>query len=128
MKLSHRGSHYWLWFLVFGIIPLLVAMKNGLGANTATYNAVWLVGSGLIGLLLGNTRIYDGKLARPFDFIIGVIFSLAGLIGIVKMFGIGTAGADTTLGSVGLLLNGLYPLVYAFLGIKSLHHALTPDK
>jgi hypothetical protein len=128
VKLSHRGSHYWLWFVIFGLIPLLSTARTGLGANTTTYNAIWLLGSGLIGLLLGNTSIYEGKLARPFDFIIGTIFSIAGLIGIVKMFGISTAGADTTLGSVGLLLNGLYPLVYAFLGLKTLHHALKADK
>jgi hypothetical protein len=128
MGLSHRGSHYWLWFLVFGIIPLLLAMKNGFGANSATYNAIWLLGSGLLGLLLGNTRIYDGRLARPFDFIIGIIFTLAGLVGIVKLFGIGVAGADTVLGNVGLTLGPVLPLVYTFLGIKSLHHALTASK
>ncbi len=128
MSISHRGSHYWLWFLLFGIIPLLLALKNGLGANSTTYNAIWLVGSGLLGLLLGNTRIYDGKLARPFDFIIGIIFTLAGLIGIVKMFGIGVAGADTTLGSVGLVITGLLPLIYTFLGIQSLHHAAKGGK
>lgn len=128
MGISHRGSHYWLWFLVFGIIPLLATLKTGFGANTATYNAIWLVGSGLLGLLLGNTRIYDGRLARPFDFVIGVIFSLAGLIGVVKMFGISTAGADGILGSAGLLVTGLLPLIYLFLGIKSLHHAMTSGK
>jgi uncharacterized membrane protein YhaH (DUF805 family) len=128
MGLSHRGSHYWLWFLLFGVIPLVLAMKNGFGANATTYNALWLVGSGLLGLLLGNSRIYDGRLARPFDFIIGIIFTLAGLVGIVKMFGIGVAGADTLLGSVGLTLGTVLPLIYAFLGLKSLHHALTAGK
>ncbi|HEY7984173.1 MAG TPA: hypothetical protein VID73_08395, partial [Ktedonobacterales bacterium] len=72
--------------------------------------------------------IYDGRLARPFDFIIGIIFTLAGLVGIVKMFGIGVAGADTLLGSVGLTLGAVLPLIYAFLGLKSLHHALTAGK
>jgi hypothetical protein len=128
VSISHRSSHYWLWFLVFGIIPLLATLKTGFGANAATYNAIWLVGSGLLGLLLGNSRIYDGRLARPFDFIIGIIFTLAGLVGIVKMFGISTAGADGILTSAGLLVTGLLPVIYAFLGIKSLHHAVTAGK
>ncbi len=128
MALSHRSSHYWLWFLVFGIIPVLATLRTGFGANAATYEAAWLVGAGLLGLVFGNKSIYDGRLAQPFDLIIGVIFTLAGIVGILGMFSVHTGSVSTYVSNAGLSLNGLYPLLYAFLGIKSLHHGLGKEK
>jgi hypothetical protein len=124
MSVSHRSSHYWLWFLVFGVIPLISAAMNGFPANTTSFTAYWLVGTGLLGLLLGSKNINDGKLSQPYDLIVGVIFALAGIVGILGYFHVSTGGAANIVQSVGLSLAGLYPLLFIFLGLKSIHHGL----
>lgn len=129
MSLKHRGSHYWLWFLLFGVIPLIQVLRSskGLGANADSYEVYWLVGAGLLGLVFGLRALNDGNLARPYDVIIGLIFTVAGVIGIVGYFGdVGSIG--TFVSNVGFMLGGLYPLVHTFLGIKSLHHGISPEK
>jgi hypothetical protein len=125
MSLSHRSSHYGFWFLVFGLIPLVEVLRHGYGANPQTYEAFWLLGTGLLGLVLGNRNLNDGKLAKPYDVLVGVIFTFVGLVGIVGDFGGHTGQLSTTIEHIGLSLGGLYPLVYTFLGLKSLHHGLS---
>ena len=127
--MKHRNSHYWLWFLLFGVIPLIQVLRSkaGLGANADSYEVYWLLGAGLLGLVLGLKALNDGKLAQPFDVIIGIIFTVAGVIGILGYFGnVGSIGDFVT--KAGLMVGGLYPLVHTFLGIKSLHHGISPEK
>lgn len=122
--MSHRNSHYWLWFLLFGVIPFIGAAIHSFPANTTTYTAYWLLGTGLLGLLLSNKNLNEGKLARPFDVIVGLIFAIAGIVGVLGYFSIDVSSVSNVINSIGLNMGGLYPLVYAFLGLKSLHHAL----
>ena len=124
MSLSHRSSHYFIWFLIFGVIPLIEVLRHGYGANAQTYEAFWLLGTGLLGLLVANKNLNGGQLAKPYDVLVGLIFTLAGVIGIAADLGAHTGAVSTTIEHVGLSLDGLYPLVYTFLGLKSLHHGL----
>lgn len=128
MAVSHRASHYWFWFLVFGVIPLVLAWQHGFGANPQTYEALWLVGAGLIGLLVGNRNINEGKLTQPYDLVVGVVFALAGIVGILGWFGVNLGGAGSMVSTIGLSLSGLYPLLHTYLGLKSFHHGLDKGK
>src|SRR6516162_2108108 len=82
MSVSHRSSHYWFWFLIFGVIPLIEVLRHGYGANSQTYEAFWLLGTGLLGLLVANKNLNGGQLAKPYDVLVGVVFTFAGVIGI----------------------------------------------
>jgi hypothetical protein len=124
MSVSHRSSHYWFWFLIFGVIPLIEVLRHGYGANSQTYEAFWLLGTGLLGLLVANKNLNGGQLAKPYDVLVGVVFTFAGVIGIAGDLGAQTGSIRTTIEHIGLSLDGLYPLVYTFLGLKSLHHGL----
>jgi hypothetical protein len=123
---GHRGSHYWLWFLLFGVLPLLNLLLHGghLGLDAQSKEVYWLVGAGLLGLVFGLNSVNEGKLAKPFDVIIGIIFALAGLVGILNTFGIGFSPVVGFFGTIGLMTSFLYALIHTFLGIKSLHHGL----
>ena len=122
--MSHRSSHYWLWFLIFGALPFIQTALGGFKPGVDAYSSYWLVGTGLLGLVLGLKSINEGKLARPFDFVVGIIFAIAGVVGILHFFSISLGGVDTIVNDVGLATGGLYPLVFTFLGLKSIHHAL----
>jgi hypothetical protein len=124
MKVSHRSTHYAFWFLLFGVIPLILALRHGLGANAPTYEVSWLLGAGLLGLLAGSKNLNDGNFAQPYDLLAGLIFTAAGIVGLVGDFGIQTGVISTTIAHVGLSLGGLYPLLYTFLGLTSLRHGL----
>lgn len=122
--MAHRNTHYWLWFLLFGVIPFIIAALNHFPADVTSYTAYWLLGTGVLGLLLSNKNLNEGKLARPYDVIVGLIFAISGIVGILGMFHVGVAPVSTIIGDIGLNLGGVYPLIFAFLGFKSLHHAM----
>lgn len=128
MAVSHRTSHYWFWFLLFGVIPFVQVLQHGFGANPATYEAIWLLGAGLVGILIGNRSINEGRLAQPYDLIIGVIFAAAGLLGILGWFGVNLGVVGSTVSTIGLSFGGLYPLLHTYLGLKSIHHGLDKGK
>ena len=77
--LSHRSAHYWLWFLLFGVVSALVAWSSSQQLNA---EAVWLTITGLLGVLLGSRRL-RGPLGRPYDLVIGLLFTGVGLLGIL---------------------------------------------
>src|SRR5215831_558868 len=79
--LSQRNTHYWLWFLLFGVVSALVTISQGIGISTET---MWLLIAGLLGLLLGALI---PSLARPYDLVIGLLFTTVGLLGILHNFG-----------------------------------------
>ena len=126
--MKHRTSHYWLWFLIFGAIPFIQTIQGGFKADVASYTSYWLVGTGLLGLVLGLRNINEGKLARPFDVIVGIIFAIAGVVGILGYFSIPLGGVDSIINTIGLATSGLYPLIFTFLGLKSVHHGLEKAK
>src|SRR5258708_21949592 len=82
--MPHRSTHYWLWFLFFGVIA---------GAITYTQHhmldseSIWLLVSGLLGLVVGAKWLSDGQLARPYDVVVGLIFAAAGSVGMLHGFG-----------------------------------------
>jgi hypothetical protein len=124
--LSQRNTHYWLWFLLFGVVSALVTVSKGEGITTET---VWLLIAGFLGLILGA---FIPSLARPFDLIIGLLFTSVGLLGVLHNFGlnlVATSGGiapnaiDET-AILGLSLSLPYALIHSVLGLTSLSHGL----
>ena len=126
--MAHRNSHYGLWFLVFGAIPFIQTAIAGFPANVNSYSSYWLMASGLVGLVLGLKSVNEGKLARPFDVIVGIIFSIAGIVGVLGYFTSSLGSIATLVNDAGLATTGLYPLVFTFLGLKSIHHGFEKQK
>lgn len=130
--MKERTGHYFLWFLVFGLIAGLVSF---IGEKTLSSEAIWLLGSGVLGLLIAHKSVKNSGIARYFDFIIGIIFMVAGIIGIVYNFksslipsavtssGV-TAGTGQNAVLIGLSL-ALFPaIVHLLLGFTSFRHGL----
>ena len=123
--LSQRNTHYWLWFLLFGVVSALVSVSQGTGITTET---LWLLITGFLGLALGMIL---PALARPFDLVIGLLFTAVGLLGILHAFGlnlVATSGVapnaiDET-AILGLSLSLPYALIHTLLGLTSLSHGL----
>ena len=123
--LSQRNTHYWLWFLLFGVVSALVNWSQGSGITTET---LWLLITGLLGLLLG---LFVPALARPFDLVIGGLFTVVGLLGILHAFGVNLVpsgnvppNAIDTTAILGLSLSLPYALIHTLLGLTSLNHGL----
>ncbi len=51
-----------------------------------------------------------------------------GLVGILHAFKLGIDPLVSFFGNIGLMTSFLYALIHTFLGIKSLHHGLSPEK
>jgi hypothetical protein len=123
--LSQRNTHYWLWFLLFGVVSALVTISKGQGINTET---LWLLISGLLGLVFG-TLLH--ALERPYDLVIGLLFTAVGLLGILHNFGLNLVASsgiapnaiDET-AILGLSLALPYALIHTVLGLTSLSHGL----
>jgi len=123
--LSQRNTHYWLWFLLFGVVSALVTISKGEGITTET---MWLLIAGFLGLVLGA---FLPSLARPFDLVIGLLFTAIGLLGILHNFGlnlVATSGiapnAIDESAILGLSLSLPYALIHTVLGLTSLSHGL----
>jgi len=123
--LSQRNTHYWLWFLLFGVVSALVNWSQGNGITTET---LWLLITGFLGLVLG---LFVPALARPFDLVIGGLFTLVGLLGILHAFGVNLIpsgnvppNAIDTTAILGLSLSLPYALIHTLLGLTSLNHGL----
>jgi hypothetical protein len=123
--LSQRNTHYWLWFLLFGVVSALVTASKGEGISTET---MWLLIAGLVGLVLG---MFLPSLARPFDLVIGLLFTAVGLLGILHNFGLNLvasgalpANAIDNTAILGLSLSLPYALIHTVLGLTSLSHGL----
>jgi len=123
--LSQRNTHYWLWFLLFGVVSALVTVSKGEGITVET---MWLLIAGFVGLVLGT---FLPSLARPFDLVIGLLFTAVGLLGILHNFGLNLTGStglapnaidDTAI--LGLSLSLPYALIHTVLGLTSLSHGL----
>jgi hypothetical protein len=123
--LSQRNTHYWLWFLLFGVVSALVNWSQGSGITTET---LWLLITGFLGLILG---LLVPTLARPFDLVIGGLFTVVGLLGILHAFGVNLVpsgnvppNAIDTTAILGLSLSLPYALIHTLLGLTSLNHGL----
>ena len=124
--LSQRNTHYWLWFLLFGVVSALVTVSMGEGITAET---MWLLIAGFLGLLLGALI---PSLARPFDLVIGLLFTGVGLLGILHNFGLNLVATSTGIAPnaidqtaiMGLSLSLPYALIHTVLGLTSLSHGL----
>jgi hypothetical protein len=124
----HRDTHYFLWFIFFGVLSGIIHYVNQPGHFDP--ESTWLTVSGLLGMLFGARWLANGKLSRGYDFIIGVIFTLAGAIGIAAGFHVDLISGPVANGLIsqsellGLSLATLPSLVHAVLGITSLNHVI----
>jgi hypothetical protein len=137
--MSHRGNHYFMWFIVFGLIAGLVSFL-GSGGNLSNIDteAYWLLGGGVLGMLISNQRLNEGKLSRYYDFIIGVILILAGLAGIgshiSQLSSVTSALSPVITGSgesahlLGLSLAVFPSIVHLLLGYTSFRHGMKNSK
>jgi hypothetical protein len=123
---SHRNAHYWLWFLVFGVIAGLLNYK---AHGTLGSEAIWLLVSGLIGIIVGGRWLNEGKLAKPYDLIVGIIFAAVGIIGILLNFGLFNlskvglpSGVLSNDSLIGLSLAVFPSLIHTVLGLNSINH------
>lgn len=132
---KHRSEHYFLWFIFFGLIAGIASYVNN--NHQISSEAIWLFVSGLLGILVTQSWLADGGLAKPYDFIIGVIFTLVGLIGVLQGFHVdligNLKGVPTNLISTNAILGlSLTPflinLVHMVLGLQSLSHGLRSGK
>ncbi len=128
--MKHRDTHYFLWFIFFGLISGVIFYINN--RHQVDTESTWLLVTGLLGLIFGANWLANGKFSRWYDLIIGIIFGVAGLIGIAEGFHINLlssapAGFSSFISSntfFGLSLLVLPSLVHAVLGLNSLSHAL----
>lgn len=123
--LSERNTHYWLWFLLFGVVSAQVSASQGQGITTET---MWLLITGFLGLLLG---MFVHALARPFDLVIGLLFTAVGLLGVLHAFGLNLVATNGVAPNaidqtaiLGLSLSLPYALIHTLLGLTSLSHGL----
>jgi hypothetical protein len=125
--LSARSAHYWLWFLLFGVVSTLVAFSQSHSLNNIGTEAVWLLVTGLLGIVFGHVRSF----ARPYDLIVGIIFTGVGLLGVLHNFGINLTAQSPTASQtladgaiLGLSLILPYALIHTVLGLTSLNQGL----
>jgi hypothetical protein len=128
--MSSRSGHYFMWFIVFGLIAGLVSFISGQGISS---EALWLLGSGALGTVIAHQSVRD--FARYYDMIVGVIFMVAGLAGVVYNIkssllpsALQTSGVLVTSHGDALLLGLSLAIVPAtlhlILGVLSFRHGL----
>lgn len=130
---KERSAHYFLWFIFFGLIAGVASYVN---TQQFSSESIWLLVSGLLGILVTQKWLNEGKFARTYDFIIGVIFTLVGLVGVLDAFKIHLlsgvslpAGLVTSSTILGLSITPLLiALVHMVLGLQSLNHGLHSGK
>lgn len=128
--LSQRSTHYWLWFLLFGLVSAAVAWSRVHGLDA---ESTWLLVSGFLGLVFGS-RLLGRSFSRPYDLIIGLLFFGVGILGVLHNFGINLVvhnpsvppGAVDSTSVLGLSLSLPYALIHSVLGLTSLNHGLKP--
>lgn len=133
--MGHRSAHYFLWFILFGLIAGAASLFSK-DHSIASSEAIWLLVSGVLGILVTQKWLNDGKFAQMYDFIIGVIFTLVGLVGVLDAFkihllsGVSTpANLVTSTSILGLATTPLLiALVHMVLGLQSLNHGLHAGK
>ncbi|HET9980354.1 MAG TPA: hypothetical protein VFQ32_07915 [Ktedonobacterales bacterium] len=125
--LSARSTHYWLWFILFGVVSSLVVWRIH---GSLESESVWLLVTGLLGVILGVGGL-GARFSRPYDLIVGLLFTAVGLLGLLHNLGyvLVPTSSDTasTVGQsaiIGLSLALPYALSHTLLGLTSLNHGL----
>jgi MFS family permease len=132
--MTHRSSHYFVWFLVFGVVAALAPVV-GSATHRPDAESLWLLGSGLAGLVVGSQHLAQAKLARPYDILVGMLFAGVGVLGILDRFGVHAladahlnTGLVTGAAILGLSLAFFPALIHTVLGLQSLNHGLKLSK
>ncbi|MGE5335447.1 MAG: hypothetical protein ACM3N4_12150 [Nitrososphaerota archaeon] len=125
--LAARSTHYWLWFILFGVISSMVVWR---ATRSLDSEAAWLLLTGFLGVLTGVGGL-SARVGRPYDLIIGMLFMAVGLLGIMHNLGYNVVPADASTASsldqaafFGLSLAFPYALIHTLLGLGSLNHGL----
>jgi hypothetical protein len=135
MDSAERNVSYGLMMVLFGPVYLVTAIILGiitLGtgdlSNLASFvvtgqvvigspgPAYILFAGGLLGVITGMKRVQDRKLAKPYDVVFGVIFSLAGIILIILDIFLGPSSVYKAAST--------YALIYAFFGLTALYRGV----
>src|SRR5450631_1399803 len=88
-----RSTHYWLWFLLLGLIPILALLDEQSSISAENY---WLFAVSSAGLITG-TQSLSARWAKPFDLVVGIAFFGIGLVGIFHNFGINLMNENANL-------------------------------
>ena len=120
-----RGTFYWLWFIVFGVIAILISLTQSHPLNSENW---WLLFASAGGIVTDS----KGSWARPYDTFIGVTFFTVGSVGILHNFGINLVNNTSFLSwnvvnsniFLGLCLDLGPSLLHAVLGFLALKFAL----
>jgi hypothetical protein len=128
--ISQRTTHYWLWFILLGVVTGLAYLtgKASLGGVPQS-EPIWLFATGLLGIVVGS-RALAARISRPFDLVVGLLFTLIGLLGVLHNFGISFTGSSaiSNVGDssaiIGLSLSLPFVLLHTLLGLTSLNQGL----
>jgi len=129
--MKHRSAHYWNWFIFFGLIAGLIYLVQH-NYKSIDPESTWLLVTGVLGVIISAKWLNNGQFARPYDLIVGLIFTIVGVIGILLAFnhnvisGIHSAFISTSQ-ILGLSLTTLPALVHTVLGLTSLNHGIRND-
>lgn len=133
--MGHRSTHYFLWFIFFGLVFGIVRFAPGASQHALDAEALWLTITGLLGMIVTAKWLNEGKFARPYDFVVGLILTIVGLIGIAQAFqpallaGVNAAGSVISSTSIlGLLTTMPYALIHVVLGLTSINHGINREK
>lgn len=125
--LSARSTHYWLWFILFGVVSSMVVWRT---RGTLDTEAIWLLVTGFLGVLMGVGGL-GARLSRPYDLIIGLMFTAVGLLGLLHNLGYNLVPSDASTANtidqtaiIGLSMALPYALIHTLLGLTSLNHGL----
>jgi hypothetical protein len=129
-SMSHRNAHYWLWFIVFGVIAGILSYKTS-NPHTLSSESIWLLVTGFLGIVVAASWLNDGKFAKPYDLLVGIIFAAVGIFGILLNFGLFSlssvhfpSGVLSSNSLLGLSLGFFPPLIHTVLGLNSINHGL----
>jgi hypothetical protein len=119
-----RSMYYWLWFLLFGVIPLIAALFQH---ESLTAEHFWLLFVGGAGLIVGCKSLATAW-SKPFDLFIGIVFFALGLLGILHNFGLNLTsdnahipiGAVSSASFLGISLALKASLLHTLLGFLSI--------
>lgn len=125
--LAARSTHYWLWFILFGVLSTMVVWR---ATRSLDSEVAWLLLTGFLGVVTGIGGL-SARTARPFDLIVGMLFMAAGLLGVMHNLGYNLVPADASTANMldqsaflGLSLAFPYALIHTMLGLSSLNHGL----
>lgn len=128
--ISQRTLHYWLWFLLLSLVVGIAYLAGKTRLSGLSFSELmWLLVVGCLGISVGMRNL-SGHIARVFDVLVGLLFTSAGLIGVLHNFGINlTPSAINANGGDSSVIFGLslaipFALLHTFIGLTTLNQGL----